>query len=216
MTRRSPSDLRILHAVRLLGYADDTAIADRAAVTEEEAASWLRDAELRGWTQHTAFADLGGWSLTEEGRAENERRLAEERAEADPERRIEAAHRDFLPLNARLLKACTDWQMKPTAQDRFAFNDHTDDEWDERVLTELAALGEELGPLIGRLTEVLARFDGYDTRFETALRRARLGQHDWVDKTHVDSCHRVWFQLHEDLIATLGIDRGAENPTGSG
>jgi len=28
-----------------------------------------------------------------------------------------------------------------------------------------------------------------------------------VDHTDVDSCHRVWFELHEDLIATLGIDR---------
>jgi hypothetical protein len=28
-----------------------------------------------------------------------------------------------------------------------------------------------------------------------------------VDRTDVDSCHRVWFELHEDLVATLGIDR---------
>jgi hypothetical protein len=27
-----------------------------------------------------------------------------------------------------------------------------------------------------------------------------------VDRTDVDSCHRVWFELHEDLVATLGID----------
>ncbi|MEK8226978.1 hypothetical protein NKG05_14185 [Oerskovia sp. M15] len=32
----------------------------------------------------------------------------------------------------------------------------------------------------------------------------------WVDRTDVDSCHRVWFELHEDLVATLGIDRGTE------
>jgi hypothetical protein len=28
--------------------------------------------------------------------------------------------------------------------------------------------------------------------------------------TGVDSCHRVWFELHEDLVATLGIDRATE------
>jgi hypothetical protein len=26
----------------------------------------------------------------------------------------------------------------------------------------------------------------------------------------VDSCHTVWMELHEDLMATLGIQRGAE------
>ncbi|GAA1145629.1 hypothetical protein [Ornithinicoccus hortensis] len=57
---------------------------------------------------------------------------------------------------------------------------------------------------------MLTRFTGYDTRFDAALRLARAGQYEWVDRTDIDSCHRVWFQLHEDLVATLGIDRLAE------
>ena len=36
------------------------------------------------------------------------------------------------------------------------------------------------------------------------------GEHDWVDRTDIDSCHRVWFELHEDLIATLGLSRHTE------
>lgn len=124
-------------------------------------------------------------------------------------------YREFLSLNARLLRACTDGQLKPTAEDRFAPNDHTDPLWDQRILTELAALSDALAPLIDRLSTVLARFGGYDTRFELALQRARSGQWDWVDTTNIDSCHRVWFQLHEDLVATLGIDRGTENAAGS-
>lgn len=208
MTRPSPADLRTLHAVRLLGFADDAAIAQHAGLSPAEASSHLLDAESRGWTQHTAFADLRGWSLTQAGKAENERRLAEERRRADPGDEIDAVHREFLPLNARLLRACTDWQLKPTAGDRLAPNDHADPAWDERVLTELTAIGAALSPLAGRLSKVLARFDGYDTRFEAALRRARSGHTEWVDKSDIDSCHRVWFQLHEDLIATLGIERG--------
>ncbi len=54
---------------------------------------------------------------------------------------------------------------------------------------------------------MLTRFGGYDRRFTAALRRARDGDAAWVDRTDVDSCHRVWFELHEDLLATLGIDR---------
>jgi hypothetical protein len=26
----------------------------------------------------------------------------------------------------------------------------------------------------------------------------------------IDSYHSVWFELHEDLLATLGIERGSE------
>lgn len=215
MTGQSPRDLRILHAIRLLGFADATAIAGRAGATDDETLSRLHEAEGCGWAQQFAFADLRGWSLTDEGRAENERQLARERACADPEHRIEAVYREFLPLNVQLLRACTDWQIKPTAEDRFAPNDHTDQAWDERILAELAALSEALTPLVGRLSDVLARFGDYDTRFEAARQRAQFGEHDWVDKTHIDSCHRVWFQLHEDLVATLGIDRGAETAAGS-
>ncbi|MGO1921675.1 MAG: transcriptional regulator, partial [Microbacterium sp.] len=68
----------------------------------------------------------------------------------------------------------------------------------------------ELAPLIENLSAVLARFDGYVARYELALRRAMSGELDWIDKTDIDSCHRVWFQLHEDLVATLCIDRRNE------
>lgn len=210
MTLPSPTPLRVLHAVRLLGFADETGIADRAGAGHHETVESLHDAERRGWVEHTAFADLGGWSLTAEGRSENERQLAEERRDADPGHEIDAVHRDFLPLNARLLRAVTDWQLRPTAEDRLAPNDHRDPAWDERVLAELTAVGAALTPLSGRLAGTLGRFAGYDDRFEAALRRARAGHHDWVDKTSIDSCHRVWFQLHEDLLATLGLDRGTE------
>lgn len=210
MTRPSPPPLLVLHTVRLLGLADSAAIAERGAVDRDHTAEILADAQRHGWVQYTSFAGLEGWSLTEEGRAENERQLAQERASADPGDEIVAVYRDFLPLNARLVRACTDWQVKPTGEDRLAPNDHADPDWDARILDELAALSTALAPLVERLTGVLARFAGCDTRFDAALSRAQAGQREWVDGTRVDSCHRVWFQLHEDLVATLGIDRRTE------
>jgi hypothetical protein len=210
MARPVPASLLVLHAVRLLGFTDSTATAERAGVGHQDTIEILRDAEQRGWVQHDAFAGLEGWSLTAEGRAENQRQLAHERASADPDDVIGSVYRDFLPLNARLVRACTEWQVKPTREDRLAPNDHTDPSWDDRILDELAALGIALAPLIARLTRVLPRFAGYDTRFDAALHRAQAGQNEWVDRTTNDSCHRVWFQLHEDLVATLGIDRWTE------
>ena len=210
MSQDSTPELLILHAIRLLGFANSDAIAARAGSSAAEAARVLDEADGHGWVQHLAFADLEGWSLTDTGRAENERQLAAERQFADPDNTIVAVYRDFLPLNMRLVRAVTEWQINPTGDDKFAPNDHGDAAWDERVLNELTTLGTELAPLVQRLTDVLTRFNGYAERYRAALRRAVNGEPDWIDKTDVDSCHRVWFQLHEDLVSTLGIDRGTE------
>ncbi|MEV0972258.1 transcriptional regulator [Microtetraspora glauca] len=210
MTRDSAPGLLVLHAVRVIGFADTPVIAHRYGLDVAETEEELRDAEARGWVAHTAFAGTGGWSLTEPGRAENERRLAAELARVGGAEEVRDVYREFLPLNALLLRACTDWQLRPTAGDRLAVNDHSDPAWDARILSELADIDRALLPLTDRLRGVLTRFRGYDTRFTTALARARVGENTWVDRTDVDSCHRVWFELHEDLIATLGIDRHAE------
>ncbi|WP_309133464.1 transcriptional regulator [Cellulomonas sp.] len=207
MTRDSSPELLTLHAVRVLGFADSPAVARRFDLEPAEADEALEDAQARGWVTHSRFADLSGWSLTDAGRAENERQLAAELAAVGAEAEVHAVLREFLPLNARLLRACTDWQMRPTPTDPLAVNDHTDPAWDADVLVELEAIARGLAPLARRLEGVLPRFRGYDTRFRAALRRAGSGQHGWVDRTDLDSCHRVWFELHEDLLATLGIAR---------
>lgn len=217
--------------------ADDRVVAARFGVEQAVAAEVLLDCQAFGWVTWSEFAGTGGWSLTEAGRAENERQLAAElaglaelagRAElagladleepagveeprevAGPEV-VREAYRVFLSLNERLQRACTDWQIRPTAEDSLAFNDHSDPAWDGKVIDELTALGKALEAVGERLTSVLDRFQGYDTRFSTALGRVIAGDSSWVDRTGADSCHTVWFELHEDLIATLGLARGAE------
>jgi hypothetical protein len=42
------------------------------------------------------------------------------------------------------------------------------------------------------------------------LRRVDRGERRWVDAPRIDSCHTVWFELHEDLLASLGLERGAK------
>ncbi len=54
---------------------------------------------------------------------------------------------------------------------------------------------------------------GYADRYRCALRRAQAGEFRWVDSIEVDSCHTAWRQLHEDLLATLGLQRGREITT---
>ncbi len=207
----SPSspELLALHAVRLSGMTDAAGVSRRTGLGRELAEELLLDDEARGWVRRVAFADLAGWSLTEAGRLEGERLLTEELDRTGARPTVEDAHDTFARLNDRFLSTVTRWQIRPQPWDRLAANDHDDPVWDGRVLDELASYRRRLAPLCSPLTEVLDRFAGYDDRYAAALARAEAGRLSWVDGTGIDSCHTVWIQLHEDLLATLGLDRGA-------
>jgi precorrin-2 methylase len=74
----SSPELLTLHAVRVAGMADAAAVARRTGLARAVVEDLLLDDEARGWVSRMAFADLAGWSLTETGRLEGERRLADE------------------------------------------------------------------------------------------------------------------------------------------
>jgi hypothetical protein len=200
-----------LHAVRLLGFADAGRIARRFKQDVAETDERLLDFEALGWVSRSEFAGAAGWSLTDRGRAEDERRLAVELDAADARAVVSGVHRRFLPLNSRFQDAATRWQIRPAPGAPMAFNDHTDHRWDDRVLEALDSVGRQLGPLDGELSATLARFSGYSDRYGAAFEKASRGQGRWVDGISIDSCHVVWMQLHEDLLATLGLDRGHDS-----
>ena len=136
-----------LHAVRVAGMTDAAAVARRTGLAREVAEELLLDDEARGWVSRVAFADLAGWSLTEAGRLEGERRLAEELERTGARPAVDEAHDTFARLNERFLSTLTRWQIRPQPWDRLAANDHDDPVWDGRVLDELASYRRRLGPL---------------------------------------------------------------------
>jgi hypothetical protein len=205
----TPEDL-VLHGPRVLGFASAARISRRYGLADDVVRELLLDFEAAGWVQHSRFADSAGWHLTEAGRVEGERRLARELDESGTREAVTAAHRQFLPLNRRFGTACTRWQVRPDRLDPMAFNDHSDWKWDEAVLRTMEALGRDLRAVVAQVAQRLQRFDGYADRYSAALRRVNDGQRRWVDAPDADSCHTVWIQLHEDLLATLGIPRGSD------
>lgn len=213
MASESSPELLTLHAVRLKGMADDEMVAARFGLDPDATRENLLDFQAVGWVTKVDFAGTGGWTLSSRGHAENERQLALELATTDSRSAVSAVYLEFLPHNERLLHASTDWQLRPSRTDPLAANDHSDEEWDNRVLEDLSALSQDLRSVCRALGEVLTRFQGYDDRFSAALERAQRGEHFWVNRPRIDSCHTVWMELHEDLLATLGIQRG-EEPTG--
>jgi hypothetical protein len=206
----STPELLTLHGVRLLGMAQAAQVARRFGLDRDEVEELLLDAEALGQVSRASFADLTGWGLTDRGRAEDDRRLAAELDEAGAREVVTEAHATFARLNARFLDATTRWQIRPTPWDRMAANEHDDWSWDERVLDDLRSLGRRLQPLGDTLAGALDRFAGYPDRYAAALARVDGGERRYVDEPRIDSCHTVWFELHEDLLGTLGLERGGD------
>lgn len=206
-----PVLLLTLHGVRLLGFTTPQKIAALYALDPNEVSEHLLDAEAFGWARRTIFGGDQGWSLTDAGRARNEALLAAELDATGARESVVDAHTAFLPLNDRLGPLMTRWQLRPTAADPMAANDHRDAAHDDRVVRGLGRLVADLRPVTAQLTATLPRLGLHQRRLEDALLRVRSLENAWVDSPDLPSLNLVWIQLHEDLLATLGIPRGAED-----
>ena len=151
-----------------------------------------------------------GWALTPSGRAEHRRLIASELDAAGCRDAVHDAYESFLRLNAEMLAACTAWQLREVDH-RQVPNDHSDSAYDAAVLARLRTVDEAVGPACAALGSCLERFSGYRTRLDRARVRVEAGQAEWFTRPDLDSYHSVWFELHEDLLATLGLERGAES-----
>jgi hypothetical protein len=198
------ADVSVLHALRCIGFTTAGRIAEATGVAEPEVESELIDLAVAGLVT-TAGGPFRGWGLTEAGRAADTERCAAELDRAGTRAALAAAYERFLVLNPELLDLCTAWQMR--SADGFpAPNDHTDQAYDARVLGRLADLHERATAVCADLSAALGRFRAYPPRLAGALARATAGERDYV-ADNFSSYHVVWFQLHEDLLVTLGIPR---------
>lgn len=62
-----------------------------------------------------------------------------------------------------------------------------------------------------RLTGTLSRFGRYRPAFTRALDALCAGDHAWLTKPLFPCYHSTWFELHEDLLMTLDLDRASES-----
>ena len=202
--------LEVLHALRVKGLAEADDVATATGLSVDEVSDALDAARTEGLAQHRE-GRVSGWGLTAAGRAREAELVAEELAGVDREC-VDACYRRFLPLNKEVLAACTDWQIKEVGGTH-VLNDHADDAYDDAVRERLYAAHETAEPLLADLAGTLGRFGPYRPRLANAVARVRAGDHDWLAQPRIDSFHTVWFELHEDLLSTLGLERSKEEPT---
>ncbi|HEX5944621.1 MAG TPA: hypothetical protein VFY82_00010 [Acidimicrobiales bacterium] len=205
-----PSDPRllVLRELRLKGVVPLDGLADATGLPAADVAPVVDALAGDGFVVLRTGA-LAGWALTPAGRRELERLLADEVDAAGAREAVTGAYRRFGALNAGVLDVCSRWQVRDV-DGRPVVNDHTDAAYDKAVIADLARIQHAADPLCDDLAAALDRYRSYGPALRRAVRRVEGGDGDWFTKPVMPSYHTVWFELHEDLLATLGLDRTSE------
>jgi hypothetical protein len=185
-------------------------------MVSDEAWSRLHELRLRGMGQppddeHTAALMEAGWIarrgsmavLTPDGRAAHTTwaRLPEGSEEEVVTRR---AYEQFLELDGSVKALTTEWQLGSGTDEGY-----NPEEW--KLIDRLTTIDERAAPVLLRLGSVVPRFSTYRSRLRAALAHLQEGERSWFSGLECDSYHTVWWHLHEDLLAALGIAR-SEDP----
>lgn len=198
------NELAVLRAVRLKGRPMGSDVAAATGVSEQEA-----EETLRALTEAGTCKEVNGrFMLDGPGRERLDELLEEERAGLDRDE-LHALYEEFDELNTQLKQVMHDWQLRDGEP-----NDHGDPDYDRGVIDRLVALHDEFAPLAQRIVGMIPRLASYPGRFAAATERIQEGDHSWVARPIADSFHTVWFELHEELIAALGLTREAEAASG--
>lgn len=202
----------MLHFLRIKGRAGEEALACASGLAAAEVSSALSGLREAG-TVRLHERPLPMWSLTPEARGAYDEQLAEARAGAAWCAPVLSAYDEFKPVNAQALNVFYDWQMRGP-RSAPVLNDHSDPAYDARVIHELRRVDERARPLLDRVDALLPIFSRYPARLSAALSRVAAGEHEWFTRPLIDSYHTVWFELHQDLLLTLGIPRSQEDSSG--
>jgi hypothetical protein len=123
---------------------------------------------------------------------------------ADPA--FKAGYEDFERLNVALKQLITEWQTIDVRGQRVP-NDHSNREYDEKLIDRLGELHERAETALDRLAVALPRFSIYRGKLRAALEKAEDGEIAWVSDAKIESYHTLWFELHEDLLRLMRRER---------
>jgi hypothetical protein len=209
MPHATAPTLRVLHTLKVRGFAEPPAIAESTGLAEAEVEPIVTTLGAEGLATHRD-GRISGWTLSADGKAEHLRLLAEDRDAAGADGALELAYKGFLDANERFKVLCTDWQLRPVGGE-LVVNDHTDAAYDTAIAARLEALHAGIVPVLDDLTAALPRFEPYARRLSTAATRFSGGEAHALARPLSDSYHDVWMELHQDLLLSLGRERSASD-----
>ena len=181
--------------------------ADRAAAalgtdTEDTAVRLKALAEAGLATERTGR--LAGFTLTPAGIETLDALLASEGKRTDEQ--LSECYERFLQLNSRVLKVCSDWQVRRVGGAEVP-NDHSDAAYDYSVVERLIGLHDRARECLTKMAACAPRFAQSRERLDRCVKRLEEGDRAAFTAPLAESYHTVWFELHQDLLLTLGLKR---------
>ncbi len=186
MSASSDPTLAILMLLRVKGRATAHVVTRATRLAADIVESALEAARQRGAVRPVGDDDTV--ALTPSGHAEIARLLADERLDRPS---LDTLYARFVAIDRTLKERISSWQVAPAGT------------------AALHAVASDATPFASALGAVAARFAPYEARLRAALVEIEHGDARFVASPFVDSLHQVWFELHEDLLVTLGRTRTA-------
>ena len=203
MTASTDTRFEILHALRVKGLATDPVLSALSGVPVDRLSDALTDLVEKGLVTRRS-GRFAGSTLTAAGKAQHATDLAADPATRRGRDRLEEFYTAFLPINGDFKRVCQAWQMRADDQP----NDHTDAAYDRGVVEQLGDVDARLRPELSAVSAALPRFGRYEGRLGAALERVRGGDAASFARPMYDSYHDIWMELHQDLLLSLGRERG--------
>ena len=194
---------RVLHALRIKGFAKTDLLAEVTGLPEADVAGELADLQAHELAVFREARAL--WQLTPAGREAHATQLAVDVHHAGLREAIGESYGPFLKLNEEFKELCGAWQLRDGTA-----NDHSDTGYDRGVVDRLLEIDAKVQPVCEALGGHLERLVSYGPRLRHTAGRVDRGERNLFTGVMCGSYHDVWMELHEDLILTLGIDRATE------
>lgn len=193
-TAARDGEFAVLHALGVRGFATPAQLTASTGLSNETVEAVLSAAVEAGWAE-LLTGRLAGARLTPVGRS---RRLLllHQGTGAVEQSALSGAYDAFLAPNRAFKALTTRWQ--------------TDKDLDA-VLAGLDGIHSDVTQILGDAAAVSPRFGIYQSRLDDAVRRFRGGDEDALSKPMAESYHDIWMELHEDLLVSLGLERGSDD-----
>ena len=202
MSTTIDADLLALHGLAVKKAASAEAVAAVLGADPQE----VERALGAGAESGRAMAAKGMYMLTPAGRAWLDEQYPQACAALREDTAFVGAYERFEVINRDALDLFTRWQTI-TVGGSAVPNDHTDEDYDTKIIDELGDLHDQALPVIDAFAAADPRYGVYRERFEAAYDKVLAGDKDWVSGARIDSYHTVWFELHEDILRMLGRTR---------
>ena len=191
-----------MHGLAIKKFGTAAAVAELLAADEAAVMAFLNEAVIAG----EAAGAKGAFMLSGKGQAALAEAYPREFAAHRADDSLKKGYAQFEIINNELKQLITEWQTIEVAGERVP-NDHSDGEYDRKLIDRIAAVHERAEPMIAALAKSLPRLGRYVDRLGDALDKVDDGQIEYVSGAKISSYHTVWFELHEDLLRLLDRKR---------